>query len=137
MPLFMTITCEFTRFDDPKRVSAGEQLLSNANGGAIALISTTRVVYERPASAINKYVFDTILGRVNYEPQRLGDLVKFAKNQSQVISNDIKDKFSLIGDPALRLAIPYHKVIATSLNGKSLTEASNDTIKAKQKNCGT
>lgn len=133
MPLFITITCEFTRFDDPERVSAGEQVLSNSNGGAIALISTTRVVNESPASTINRYIFDTILGRVNYEPQRLGDLVKFAKNQSNVINDNIKDKFSLIGDPAVRLAIPYHKIEATELNGKSIALAQNDTIKARQK----
>ena len=29
LPVFTTITCEFTRFDDPSRVSAGEQLFLN------------------------------------------------------------------------------------------------------------
>ena len=44
-PVVTTITCEFTRFDDPLRVSAGEQLFLNPNGGAIGLFSTTRSVF--------------------------------------------------------------------------------------------
>ena len=45
MPLFMTATCKFSYFDNPDQVSAGEELLLNPNGGAIALFSTTRLVY--------------------------------------------------------------------------------------------
>ena len=48
LPLFMTATCKFSYFDDPERVSAGEYVLLNQNGGAIALLSTTRLVYSSP-----------------------------------------------------------------------------------------
>ena len=37
LPLFVTATCEFSRFDDPARTSAGEYAFLNKNGGAIAL----------------------------------------------------------------------------------------------------
>lgn len=133
LSLFVTITCEFTRFDDPKRVSAGEQLLLNPNGGAIALLSTTRVVGVQGAVDLNDAVFDTILARPSGQPQTLGEIIRAAKNDNFVRSRSTKTKFSLIGDPALRLAIPYYEVHTTELNGKPIAQAANDTIKALSK----
>ena len=43
LPLFITATCDFSRFDDAA-YSGGEYLFLNAKGGAIALFTTTRVV---------------------------------------------------------------------------------------------
>ena len=130
LSLFLTITCEFTRFDDPKRVSAGEQLLLNPNGGAIALLSTTRVVGVQGAVDLNEAIFDTILARPNNMPQTLGQIIKAAKNDPFVIGRDTKTKFSLIGDPALRLAVPYYDVNTTTINGKPVNSALQDTAKA-------
>ncbi len=130
LSLFLTITCEFTRFDDPKRVSAGEQLLLNPNGGAIALLSTTRVVGVQGAVDLNDAIFDTVLARPGGQPQTLGQIIRAAKNDLLVRSRSTKTKFSLIGDPALRLAIPYNEVHTTEINGKPVSQANNDTIKA-------
>tara|TARA_R110002050_G_scaffold78897_4_gene168665 strand:+ start:5240 stop:9043 length:3804 start_codon:yes stop_codon:yes gene_type:complete len=130
LSLFLTITCEFTRFDDPKRVSAGEQLLLNPNGGAIALLSTTRVVGVQGAVDLNSAIFDTILVRPDGNPQTLGQIIRAAKNDSYVIGRSTKTKFSLIGDPALRLAVPYYKVNTSTLNGKPINAALQDTAKA-------
>ena len=130
LSLFLTITCEFTRFDDPKRVSAGGQLLINPNGGAIALLSTTRVVGAQGAVDLNEAIFDTILVRPGGSPQTLGQIIRAAKNDSKVIGRSTKTKFSLIGDPALRLAVPYNKVVTRTINGKPLNVALQDTAKA-------
>ncbi len=130
LSLFLTITCEFTRFDDPKRVSAGEQLLISPRGGAIALLSTTRVVGAQGAVDLNEAIFDTILVRPDGNPQTLGQIIRAAKNDSKVIGRSTKTKFSLIGDPALRLAVPYNKVATKAINGKPLASALQDTAKA-------
>ena len=45
MPVFVTATCEFSRYDDPERTAAGELVILNPNGGAIGMITTTRLVY--------------------------------------------------------------------------------------------
>ncbi len=128
MPLFITITCEFTRLDDPKRVSAGEQLLLNPNGGAIGLISTTRVVDVLTATNLNRNVFDSLLTRNNNLPKRLGDIIKDSKNG--LVGNGTRLKFSLFGDPAMRLAIPFNRVQTNSINGRPVNGGSLDTIKA-------
>lgn len=41
LPLWITATCDFTRFDDIQ-TSAGEQAFLNTKGGAIALLTTSR-----------------------------------------------------------------------------------------------
>ena len=45
LPLLMTATCEFSRYDDPARISAGEEVFLKEDAGAIALFSTSRVVF--------------------------------------------------------------------------------------------
>jgi hypothetical protein len=45
MPIMLTATCEFTRYDDPARVSAGELVFLNTNGGAAALFTTSRIAW--------------------------------------------------------------------------------------------
>ena len=124
MPVFTTITCEFTRFDDPNRVSAGEQLFTNPNGGAIALMSTTRSVF----ATTSTYELNQLLNRnlMTLEDPRLGDVIRRTKNQNG--SGD-KIKFSLIGDAALPLARPYWNVALDSINGNAWSTFT-DTINA-------
>ncbi len=124
LPVFTTITCEFTRFDDAKRVSAGEQLFLNPDGGAIALFSTTRSVFATNST----YDLNRLLNRnmMILEQPRLGDVLRETKNNN--ISGD-KIKFSLIGDPALPLARPQHRVQFDSINGIAW-QSFSDTLKA-------
>lgn len=128
LPLFVTITCEFTRFDDPFRTSAGEQLLLNSKGGAIGLISTTRVVYVPGAISLNRAVFSSLFEKELGSYATLGDIVRRSKND--VLDSD-RVRFSLIGDPALRLNIPVHNVQLDSINGKSVN-SQVDTIMARE-----
>tara|TARA_Y100000385_G_scaffold291859_1_gene373293 strand:+ start:2477 stop:5818 length:3342 start_codon:yes stop_codon:yes gene_type:complete len=124
LPVFTTITCEFTRFDDPSRVSAGEQLFLNNDGGAIALFSTTRSVFATNST----YDINRLLNQkmVSLEIPRLGDVLRQTKNNN--ISGD-KIKFSLIGDPTIPLSKPNKKVILDSINGASW-EDFQDTLNA-------
>ncbi len=131
MPVFMTITCEFTRLDDPKRLSAGEQLCLNPDGGAIALISTTRVVGATTAISLNRAIFNTIFKRPNNEPKTLGSVVKDAKNAEAAGSTRLK--FSLFGDPAIKLALPYYNMVINDVNEKPVSLGGLDTLQALSK----
>ncbi|MCH8554727.1 MAG: type IX secretion system sortase PorU [Schleiferiaceae bacterium] len=132
LPLFITITCDFSRVDDPDRVSAGERLLANSRGGAIGLISTTRIVFVQPAVAMSNAVFDTLFTVVDGRTQTLGDIIRTAKNTSGVIGNPNRGSFSLLGDPALRLVVPPLQVNTDSINGLSITSFA-DTVTALSK----
>lgn len=127
MPVFITATCEFAYFDDPTITSAGELVLLNPNGGGIALFTTSRPTYASPNFAINKRLFEFVFSREDGEYFRLGDIIRLAKQNS---ASDINGrKFLLLGDPALRMAIPEYKVVTTHLNEQEISMAS-DTLKA-------
>lgn len=139
LPLFITATCEFSRFDDidinlltremTGRTSAGEKVLLNEKGGGIALMSTTRLVYSAPNYFLNKNIFNFAFNPDSSgNALRLGDIIRLAKNNSGTGLN--KRNFSLLGDPALRLAYPWHgRVVTDSINSVSVSE-DTDTLKA-------
>jgi hypothetical protein len=133
MPIFMTATCEFARFDDHDRTSAGEYVVLNPNGGGIGLFTTTRLVYSTSNAALNSYFYDTVFDKVNNEAPRLGDIYVGTKNKYGLYSGDINyRKFALLGDPAVRLALPKHTIVTDSINGKSMS-MTLDTINALSK----
>jgi peptidase C25-like protein len=129
LPLMVTATCEFSRFDDPKRTSAGELVLLN-KGGGIALLTTVRLVYSTPNFYLNKTFYDKVFEPVNNEMPRLGDVFMEVKNLNA--SNSNNRNFTLLGDPALRLAYPIHDVATKKFNGAFLS-ATIDTVRALDK----
>jgi len=124
----MTATCEFSRFDEYESTSAGELVLLNPDGGGIALLTTTRLVYAGPNHELNErfyeYVFEKDAMGENY---RLGDIIRLTKNASTGGIN--KRNFTLLGDPAVKLAYPSKQVRVTTINGSDVS-VSVDTLKA-------
>lgn len=134
LPLFVTATCEFSRFDDPKEKSGGEHVLLSPRGGAVALFSTTRLVYATPNHTLTQNFYKSMFEeRPDYvEGQsdryyRLGDLIMLAKNATAGEVN--KRNFMLLGDPALMLHYPDKGMGVKAINGKIITEPL-DTLKA-------
>lgn len=139
LPLFITATCEFSRFDNAdinpvtgemtKNNSAGEKILLSSSGGAIALMSTTRLVYSAPNFSLNRNILDVAfdLEESGHSP-RMGDIIRLAKNKSGTNTN--KRNFMLLGDPAVRLSFPWQgNVVTDSVNGIPVSE-NTDTLKA-------
>lgn len=136
LPLFVTATCEFSRFDDltdnegelMESTSAGELSLLNPLGGSMALLSTTRIVYSNDNHNLNAKFYEIVFNRdENGNYYKLGDIIKKTKDASG--QNRNKLNFILLGDPALGLAIPKYSIVTDSLNGIS-TFQSLDTLKA-------
>lgn len=139
LPLFITATCEFSRFDDmdiniisgemTAKTSAGEMVLLNKDGGGIALMSTTRLVYSAPNYLLNRNIFDCAFDRDEEgNTLALGDIIRIAKNRTGNGPN--KRNFTLLGDPALKLAYPCHgNIITDSINGVPVT-LKTDSLKA-------
>jgi hypothetical protein len=127
LPIFVTATCEFSRFD-ASETSAGEYILLNPNGGGIGLFSTTRVVYAYSNFLLSKnfykYTFEKDAEGLNY---RMGDIMRLAKVNTLNTLN--KRNFTLLADPALRLCYPKYKVITRTLNQKDALLVT-DTLKA-------
>lgn len=132
LPLFVTATCEFTRYDDPTIVSAGELLALKEDGGAIALVTTCRLVYSSANAEMNEAFMNEVL-KPDAEGMMLplGEVFRKAKNATSAQGANNR-KFTLIGDPALTLAYPLYRVKTTSVITGNSGEAA-DTIRALQR----
>ncbi|MBP9151167.1 MAG: type IX secretion system sortase PorU [Flavobacteriales bacterium] len=127
LAVMVTATCEFTRYDDPSRVSAGELVHLNPNGGGIALFTTSRLVYSAPNFTLNRNFYLNLLVEQLWGPPTMGDVIRMTKVASGGSVNN--RNFSLIGDPAQRLAFPLHKVETLAINGEEVNSLT-DTINA-------
>ncbi len=115
--LLVAATCDFARWDYPQERSAGEKILTELRGGAIAVVTSIRVVYSFENSQFNNMLFRYLLDKDSLgRPPRLGDAMKATK-QLLYSLNDLK--FHLLGDPTMRLAIPRLPASVDSLNGMS------------------
>ena len=131
MPVFVTATCEFSRYDDAQRVSAGEQVLLNPGGAGIALFTTTRTITENDAKNLSRSFYKYSLPERVGEVLTFGQLMRSLKNDlnSTGISATNKLKFSLLGDPALKLPIPQLNVVITDIFNLNTNEQI-DTLNA-------
>lgn len=124
LPLFITASCDFAPYDDPSKQSLGSSLLMDNANGAIALMTTTRVVF----AYSNRIMNDNYL-RIALKPSpsgqylTLGEAVMAAKNETYQSFGDVFNnrKFTLLGDPAMRLAFPKNQVQLTAINGQAAT----------------
>ncbi len=134
LPLFMTATCEFSRYDEyiksdeAEETSAGEEVILNPGGGGIALFTTTRLVYSGPNYVLNEKFYQRVFEKDstgNY--YRLGDIIKYSKNNTGPGIN--KRNFTLLGDPSTMLSFPRNIIVTDSINHMALDELT-DTLSA-------
>ena len=128
LPLFITITCDFSRFDNPNRITAGELFFKSKTGGAASMITTTREVFISTGQRFNED-FIRILLAFNNEDFTIAEALVKAKNG---FSSSQKFFIYSFGDPAMKLAIPKPNVRITKMNDVDVTQ-SLDTIKALSK----
>ncbi|TGD83357.1 type IX secretion system sortase PorU [Hymenobacter wooponensis] len=129
LAFLFTGTCDFSTYDNPEFTSAGEQGLTDTEGGAIGLFTTTRVVYASNNQFLaTEFLNDVLRRRPDGTMPRLGDVIKMAKNAA--LAGDGNRNYALLGDPSMRLAYPEQQVVLTELNGKPVTAAQTDTLSA-------
>jgi len=129
LPLFITATCDYGPYDDTDFHSAGESLITNMNGGAVALITTTRLVFAFQNFDMNSRVLDFLFQEYQGRKPTVGEILMEAKNGAAASENN--RKFVLLGDPAMTLAYPKHDVVTTTINGLPISQI--DTLKALSK----
>jgi len=114
---FVTVTCEYTKFDNPLRLTAGELAYWNPQGGAIALVTTTRAIFVPVGVSVNEtleeYMFETDAQGNHIS---VAEAVRLTKNHPNVSNTQQKLLMFSIGDPALRLTFPKPNVILTKVN---------------------
>ena len=126
---FVTVTCEFTKFDNPLRPTAGEYLFWNKKGGAIALITTTRQIFINVGvqfnTALSQYLFDY----ENSQSISMAEALRLTKNDPAVTNNSQRRLVFFIGDPAIKLPLASPEIVVTKINDEDIS-SSNITLQA-------
>lgn len=119
-PLFITITCEFSRFDNPYRPTAGEYTYWNPRGGAISMLTTIRSIDQFQAENFNDLVAQYLFsyGVAAGTDISIAEALREAKNAS---ANSGANVVVCLGDPALKLALPKPKIRLTAVNDQPIT----------------
>ena len=126
LPLIVTATCNFGVYDDPRVESGAAKTLFMPNGGAIALLTTTRAVFASTNYPVNEALHNNVFSRdENGNHLRLGDIMRLIKNNS--LAGPINRNFSLLGDPMLTLNYPKYEIAFENLEQKL------DTLSALEK----
>lgn len=134
LTVMLTATCEFTKYDDPGRTSAGELCFLNPNGAAIALFTTTRPVFQFSNERLIEAFFEeAFIKKMDGTPRTMGEIYMETKNNRRVIGDNNVRRFGLIGDPALQLAFPKQTIVTTEINNLPVGSANLDTLKALSK----
>jgi hypothetical protein len=134
LPLFITATCDFAPYDQPLSNSLGENLVTRPKTGAIALMTTSRLVFANSNRVMNdNYLKVALAADASGRYKTLGEAVQASKNLTYATSGDITNnrKFALLGDPAMTLGFPALTVKATAINGKDMT-TQTDTLSATE-----
>ena len=126
-PWMVTLTCELGWYDR-SLVSPAELAFLNAGGGAAGLVTTSRVAYTYSNQAYGRNFFEQVFNREDHKPITIGEANRITKNCNNG-ADDSKNMIYVMGDPAMRLAIPLYNVVTDSINGIAVTDEL-DTLRA-------
>ena len=138
LPLWLTASCDIMPFDGQEE-NIGETAMLNKTGGAVAFYGTTRTVYAHYNGYMNRAYTRFVLGTAdNGVRYTIGEAARLAKNLLMTPTsqgNDIgmdqtanKLQYTLLGDPALTLAMPTMQAVVDSINGQSVAEATTQML---------
>ena len=130
LPVFITATCEFGRFDNPTRPTGGELVITKPDGGGIAIFTTTRKSFASSNVQLAASFFSHIKSINGDANQKMGDLMRIVKNEND--NNLYIRNFVLLGDPAQDITFPTHQVVTTYINNKPIG-AFPDTLSGMSK----
>ena len=126
LPLWITIGCDFMPFDRLAD-NIGMKAVLNPNGGAVALIGSTRTVYTNYNAYLNKALKRYLLSTDDDgKPMAVGEALRRAKNAANTeryANNSLQ--FSLLGDPAMRLNLPTAQIVIDSICGVNVSQTAS------------
>ena len=122
-PVFITITCEFSRFDNPTRPTAGEYTYWNPKGGAIAMLTTIRSIGQFSAENFNDVLSKNLFSFGSNQYTSIAEALRISKNSNP---NSSANVVLYLGDPALMLAIAKPKIRLTKVNDVPVSQPFDD-----------
>ncbi|NNK88849.1 MAG: type IX secretion system sortase PorU, partial [Flavobacteriaceae bacterium] len=129
LPCFVTVTCEYTKFDNPNRPTAGEFLYWNKDAGAICLITTTRQIFVSVGVAVNIVLEDYLFALGSNEFPSIAEALRLTKTDPSIAGIEQRRLIFFIGDPAMKLAFPKPEIKLTSINDVPINQGT-ETLEA-------
>ncbi len=112
LPVVLSMSCYSAPFDHPNADSIGEKFLRLPNKGAVAVIAASW------RNAPTKAFSETLLTELLKPDATVGEALQRAK-QSGKQPRTLVEQYNLLGDPALRLALPALDIELTVKAGAS------------------
>ncbi len=134
--LFFGATCNFSQYDDPKRLTGSELMLNKPDGGAIAVVSALRKVYAGQNATLHQRIFGQMFHRDSFDrlvverPATAIYLMKAAGGSGDPV-NDAKYVF--LGDPTMRLRFPSGYASIDRINQQVLSDSEPAQLQALAK----
>ena len=120
-PIMSTACCDVAHYDSDTRGIA-ELMFHKRDGGAIALLTSSRMVYANHNDQLNSSFISALFSyEATGEMPTLGDAYKASK-LSFTTANTNKMSFLLLGDPAIKINYPISRFQIMEVNGADMTD---------------
>ena len=121
-PIMSTACCDVAHFDSDTRGIA-ESMFHKRDGGAIAMLTSSRMVFASDNDKLNTYFINNLFSYDSngYMPT-LGEAYMKAK-RTFTSTNTNKMSFFLLGDPAIKVNYPISRFNITSINDVDMTDS--------------
>ena len=119
-PIFSTACCDVAHYDNDTRGIA-ELMFHKRDGGAIAMLTSSRMVYASGNDKLNQNFINALF---SYDSKGVMPTLGEAYKESKLgfTTADInKMSFFLLGDPAIKVNYPISRFNITSVNGTDMT----------------
>ncbi len=124
--LFFTASCSVGKFDYFGK-GLGESMLLRRGGGAVTVFSASAVAYSGGNSEMNQKFFQALFpARSALDPRPVGEAAVVAKLNLTLPGNINSKRYALLGDPAVRLALPdqpLHLALKAGHSGAALSDS--------------
>ena len=123
LPIMSTACCDVAHYDGEARGIA-ELMFHKRDGGAIALMTSSRMVYATDNDMLNRFFLNAMFSNATTGTMpTLGEAYMQAKLGFNS-SNTNKLSFLLLGDPAIRINYPVSRFNITWVNNTNVTNPS-------------
>ena len=126
-PIMSTACCEVAHYDNNTRGIA-ELMFHKRDGGAIALLTSTRMVYANGNHKLNTNFINAFFSHATTGVMpTLGEAYKESKLGFTTVDEN-KMAFFLLGDPAIKINYPITRFNIVEVNGTDMTDESEVAI---------
>ncbi len=116
LPIWLAATCSWGRYDDVEGSAMSEEILRAPANGGVAVISTNGLITFSANRSFILKLFDSFFPDTTVSDLSLGAIYSSIKDGSRG-----SQMFHLLGDPALKVALPSNAAEVTSVNPDTLT----------------